>query len=288
MITQYLKAIDRNLYNQYVDFNMEYLSELKINLFTPMPEDYAVKNILAKDEMDHFKLNPKDAPRKLHEALGKLIDRTYFLNEEEKSVINGLLTYLELSPSPDLANITRKLSNLQELHKELTEIDVGSDGMIVYAKMLYNRSRMMALQSSRGLVGIERELTTDFDKLVSAVDVAQILSRMNSIHHAIKSIKTSVIPNMKDKEVCAMIMDVCEAMLMYRSSLIAPEKAGLGDMDLAASEQALMKKDPTPAAGENLKSVIQLHSDKNLPFTPADFLLSLNEGVRLSGINLMV
>ena len=189
MMTNFLKAIDRELYNKYVDFNLGYLSDLKLSLFTPMPDDYAVKNILAKDEMDAFKLSPADAPRKLHEALGKLIERIYFFNEEEKSMVNGMLTYLELSMRPDLSNITAQMSALQELHKDLVEIDVGDAGLMVYSKMLYNRSRIMALQSSRGLVGVERDLRTDFDKLIDAGKVAAILSRMNSIHHALKSIK---------------------------------------------------------------------------------------------------
>ena len=145
----------------------------------------------------------------------------------------------------------------------------------------------MALQT-RGLNDAERELRTELDKTVPADEVAAMLSRMNSIHHALKSVKQSVIPNMKDKEICAMIMDISEAMITYRRSLIAPEKAGMGDFDLAASEAALLKKEPTPAAGENLKLIVDNYSAKNLAFTPADFLLSLNEGVRLSGINLMV
>jgi len=124
--------------------------------------------------------------------------------------------------------------------------------------------------------------------LIDSYDVAALLSRMNSIHHALTSIRTSVIPNMKDKEICAMIIDVSEAMITYRRSLISPEKGGMGDFDLAASEAALMNRDPTPAAGHNLREIIKIHTDKNLPFSPADFLLSLNEGVRLSGINLMV
>lgn len=288
MMTDFLKAIDRDLYNKYVDFNLGYLSDLKLSLFTPMPDDYAVKNILAKDEMDAFKLSPSEAPRKLHEALGKLIERIYFFNEEEKSMINGMLTYLSLSMRPDLSNITAQMSALQELHKDLVEIDVGDAGLMVYSKMLYNRSRIMALQSSRGLTEKERELRTDFDKLINAGEVAAILSRMNSIHHALKSIKFQVIPNLKDKEICSMMVDVSEAMLMYRRSLIAPEKAGMGDFDLAASEAALMQKHPTPAAEENLRMIVDSYTEKNLPFTPADFLLTLNEGVRLSGINLMV
>lgn len=287
MMTQYLNAIDRTLYNTYVDFNLGYLNELKLNLFTPMHADYAVNNILAKDEMDEFKIMPADAPKKLHTALVRLIDDLYFFNEEEKSVINGLLTYLDLSPRPDLGHITRLLANLQELHVKHIEVDMGDSGMLVYAKMLYNRSRIMALQS-RGLQGIETELVTDFDKLINANDVAAYLSKTNSIHLALTSVKRSVIPSMKDKEICAMILDVCEAMLTYRRSLISPDKAGMGDFDLAASEQALMRKDPTPAAGDNLKTIIELHTAKNLAFTPADFLLSINEGVRLSGMTLMV
>ena len=288
MMTNYLKAIDRTLYNNYVDFNLGYLNELKINLFSPMPEDYALKNILAKDEMDAFKVSPADAPKKLHTALVRLIDDLYSFNEDEKSVINGMMTYLDLSPNPDLGHLTRLLSPLQERHQKLIEVDMGDAGILVYSKMLYNRSRIIGLQSTRGLQGIERELTTDFDKLVDSADIAAYLAKTNSIHHALKSVKMSVIPNMKDKEICAMIMDVCEAMMMYRRSLISPEKAGMGDFDLAASEAALMQKDPTPAAGENLKTIIDIHSAKNLAFTPADFLLSLNEGVRLSGMNLMV
>lgn len=288
MMTTYLKAIDRTLYNNYVDFNLGYLSELKINLFSPMPEDYALKNILAKDEMDAFKINPADAPKKLHTALVRLVDELYFFNEEEKSVMNGLMTYLDLSPNPDLGHITRLLSSLQELHVKLIEVEMGDAGMLVYSKMLYNRSRIMALQSTRGLQGVERELTTDFDKLVDAVEIAGYLAKTNSIHHALKSVKQSVIPNMKDKEICAMIMDVSEAMMMYRRSLINPEKSGMGDFDLAANEAALMQKAPTPAAGDNLKTIVEIHTAKNLAFTPADFLLSLNEGVRLSGMNLMV
>lgn len=288
MMTNYLKAIDRTLYNNYVDFNLGYLNELKINLFSPMPEDYALKNILAKDEMDAFKVSPADAPKKLHTALVRLINDLYSFNEDEKSVINGMLTYLDLSPNPDLGHLTRLLSPLQERHYKLIEVEMGDAGILVYSKMLYNRARIMGLQSSRGLKGIERELTTDFDKLIDSTEVAAYLARTNSIHHALKSVKMSVIPNMKDKEICAMILDVCEAMMMYRRSLISPEKAGMGDFDLAASEAALMQKDPTPAAGENLKTIISIHSAKNLAFTPADFLLSLNEGVKLSGMDLMV
>lgn len=287
MITDYLKAIDRDLYGKYIAFNLGYLSDLKISLFSHMPDDYAIKNILAKDEMDPFKMNPADAPKKLHAALGKLIERIYFFNEEEHAAINGLLTYLELSPRPDLNNIVSKLTPLQEIYKELTEVDVGDTGMLVYSKMLYNRSRIMALQT-RGLSDLEHELRTDLDKTVAADEVAATLARMNSIHHALKSVKQSVIPNLKDKEICGMIMDISEAMITYRRSLIAPEKAGMGDFDLAASEAALLAKQPTPAAGENLKYIVDSYTAKNLAFTPADFLLSLNEGVRLSGINLMV
>jgi hypothetical protein len=287
MMLPYLQAIDREQYNKYVDFNMGYLSDLKLNLFTPMPDDYMIKNILAKDEMDPFRMTPADAPRKLHAALGKLIERLYFFNEEEKSKINGLMTYLDLSMKPDLGHIERTLAQLQSIHSELVELETGNDAVIVYAKMLYNRSRIMALQS-RGLNDAERELRTDFDKLVSADEIAALLCRMNSIHHALKSIRTSVIPSMKDKEICAMIIDVSEAMITYRRSLIAPEKAGMGEFDLAASEAVLMQKQPTQAAGDNLKTIIDMYSQKNLAFTPADFLLSLNEGVRLSGINLMV
>lgn len=288
MMTTYLKAIDRSLYNTYADFNLGYLSELKLNLFSPMPEDYALKNILAKDEMDEFKVTPADASRKLHTALVRLIDDLYSFNEDEKSVVNGMLTYLDLSPSPDLGHLTRLLAPLQERHVKLIEVEMGDAGLLVYSKMLYNRCRIMGLQSTRGLVGVERDLTTDFDKLVDATEVASYLAKTNSIHHALKSVKLSVIPNMKDKEICAMIMDVSEAMMTYRRSLISPEKAGMGDFDLAASEAALMEKKPTPAAGENLKTIIDIHTAKNLAFTPADFLLSLNEGVRLSGMNLMV
>lgn len=287
MITPYLKAIDREQYNKYVDFNMGYLSDLKLNLFTPMPDDYAIKNILAKDEMDPFKMSPASAPRKLHEALGKLIERIYFFNEEEKAAINGVLTYLDLSPSPDLGHIERTLAPLEGIHKDLVELETGADGVIVYAKMLYNRSRIMALQS-RGLNDLERELRTDLDKQVPADELAALMSRMNSIHHALKSIRTSVIPSMKDKEICGMIVDISEAMIAYRRSLIAPEKAGLGEFDLAASEQMLLQKQPTQAAGDNLKTIVDSYTAMNLAFTPADFLLSLNEGVRLSGINLMV
>jgi len=287
MILQYLKAIDREQYNKYVDFNMGYLSDLKLNLFTPMPDDYAIKNILAKDEMDPFAMSPNSAPRKLHEALGKLIERLYFFNEEEKAAINGVMTYLDISMSPDLGHIERTLAPLEGIHEELIEVETGADGVIVYAKMLYNRSRIMALQS-RGLNDLERELRTDLDKQIPADEFAALLCRMNSIHHALKSIRTSVIPSMKDKEICAMIVDISEAMITYRRSLIAPEKAGLGEFDLAASEQLLLKKQPTQAAGDNLKTIIDSYSAKNLAFTPADFLLSLNEGVRLSGINLMV
>lgn len=287
MITDYLKAIDRDLYGKYVAFNLGYLSDLKLNLFTPMPDDYAIKNILAKDEMDPFKMNPADAPRKLHEALGKLIERIYFFNEEEQSTVNGLLTYLDLSPRPDLNLIAAKLTPLQEIYAELTEIEVGDTGMLVYAKMLYNRSRIMALQT-RSLSALEHELRTDLDKTVPADEVAAQLARMNSIHHALRSIRQSIIPNMKDKEICDMITDISEAMIAYRRSLIAPEKAGMGDFDLAASEAALLKKEPTQAAGENLKIIVDSYTARNLAFTPADYLLSLNEGVRLSGINLMV
>lgn len=287
MITDYIKAIDRDLYGKYISFNLGYLNDLKISLFSQMPDDYALKNILAKDEMDPFAMNPADAPKKLHAALGKLIERLYFYNEQEQSVINGLLTYMEVSPRPDLNLVVSKLTPLQEIYQQLTEIEVGDAGMLVYSKMLYNRSRIMALQT-RGLNDAERELRTELDKTVPADEVAAMLSRMNSIHHALKSVKQSVIPNMKDKEICAMIMDISEAMITYRRSLIAPEKAGMGDFDLAASEAALLKKEPTPAAGENLKIIVDNYSAKNLAFTPADFLLSLNEGVRLSGINLMV
>lgn len=287
MMLPYLKAIDREQYNKYVDFNMGYLSDLKLNLFTPMPDDYAIKNILAKDEMDPFKMSPASAPRKLHEALGKLIERIYFFNEEEKAALNGIMTYLELSPAPDLNHIERTLAPLEGIHKDLVELETGADGVIVYAKMLYNRSRIMALQS-RGLNDTERELRTDLDKQVPADELAALMSRMNSIHHALKSIRTSVIPSMKDKEICAMIVDISEAMIAYRRSLIAPEKAGLGEFDLAASEQMLLQKQPTQAAGDNLKTIVDSYTAKNLAFTPADFLLSLNEGVRLSGINLMV
>lgn len=287
MMLPYLKAIDREQYNKYVDFNMGYLSDLKLNLFTPMPDDYAIKNILAKDEMDPFKMSPASAPRKLHEALGKLIERIYFFNEEEKAALNGIMTYLDLSPSPDLNHIERTLAPLEGIHKDLVELETGADGVIVYAKMLYNRSRIMALQS-RGLNDTERELRTDLDKQVPADELAALMSRMNSIHHALKSIRTSVIPSMKDKEICAMIVDISEAMIAYRRSLIAPEKAGLGEFDLAASEQMLLQKQPTQAAGDNLKTIVDSYTEKNLAFTPADFLLSLNEGVRLSGINLMV
>lgn len=287
MITDYIKAIDRELYGKYIAFNLGYLNDLKISLFSQMPDDYALKNILAKDEMDPFAMSPADAPKKLHAALGKLIERLYFYNEQEQAVINGLLTYMLASPRPDLNLIVSKLTPLQEIYQQLTEIEVGDTGMLVYSKMLYNRSRIMALQT-RGLNDLERELCTDLDKTVPADEVAATLSRMNSIHHALKSVKQSVIPNMKDKEICAMIMDISEAMITYRRSLIAPEKAGMGDFDLAASEAALLKKEPTPAAGENLKLIVDTYAAKNLPFTPADFLLSLNEGVRLSGINLMV
>lgn len=287
MITDYIKAIDRELYGKYIAFNLGYLNDLKISLFSQMPDDYALKNILAKDEMDPFAMSPADAPKKLHAALGKLIERLYFYNEQEQAVINGLLTYMQASPRPDLNLIVSKLTPLQEIYQQLTEIEVGDTGMLVYSKMLYNRSRIMALQT-RGLNDLERELCTDLDKTVPADEVAATLSRMNSIHHALKSVKQSVIPNMKDKEICAMIMDISEAMITYRRSLIAPEKAGMGDFDLAASEAALLKKEPTPAAGENLKLIVDTYAAKNLPFTPADFLLSLNEGVRLSGINLMV
>lgn len=288
MMTQYLKAIDRSLINNYADFNLGYLSELKINLFSPMPDDYALKNILAKDEMDPFKVTPADAPKKLHTALVRLIETLYSFNDDEKSVLNGILTYMDLSPNPDLGHLTRQLAPLQERHQKLIEVEMGDSGILVYAKMLYNRSRIMALQSSRGLIGIERELTTGFDEQVNATEIAAYLAKTNSIHHALKSVKMSVIPNMKDKEICAMIMDVCEAMMTYRRSLIAPEKAGMGDFDLAANEAVLMEKTPTPAAGGNLATIIAIHTDKRLAFTPADFLLSLNEGVRLSGMNLMV
>lgn len=287
MITDYLKAIDRDLFNRYVDFNLPYLNDLKLCLVTPIPEDIFVKNILAKDEMDSFKVAPGEVSKKLHSALGKLIDQLYFYNEEEKAVVNGLLTYLDMSLSPDLSRIAASLSPLMEMHRDMIELETGDDALIVYAKFLYNRSRMMALQS-RGLSGAELELTTDFDKLVNAEDIASTLARMNNIHNALKSIKQSVIPNMKDREVCAMIMDISEAMLAYRRSLIAPEKAGMGDVDMRASEAHLMKRNPTPAAGENLSAIIEKYNVMKLPFTPADFLLSLNEGVRLSGVNLMV
>lgn len=288
MITQYLKAIDRDLYNRYMDFNLPYLNELRMALLVPMPQDIYVSNILAKDEMDSFKVESKNASKNLHAALGKLLDQTYFYNEEEKSVVNGLLTYLQQSLNPNLEHVMNRLAPLQEIHQELTDMEFGVDALPMFSKFLYNRSRMMALQS-RGLNSTERELHTNLDQSLPKIEeVAAMLARINNIHNALKSIRQSVIPNMKDRDVCGMINDIADAMLSYRRSLIAPEKAGLGDVDLAASQALLLQKQPTQAAGDNLINVITKYKNMNLPFTPADFLLSLNEGVRLSGVNLMV
>lgn len=287
MILPYLNAIDSTLLNTYIDFNLSYLNDLKVNIYNPTPYSTYLNNILAKDDLDPYKVAPGEASAKLHSALCKLIDRTYFFNQEEKSELNALLTYILLSPNPNLEQVTFKLSQLQEIHKDLTEIEVGDDGIIIYAKMLYNRSRMLALQD-RGLKGVELELTTDFDKMIDVVAVADMMSRMNNIHNPLKYLKVSVIPNLHDKDICAMIRDVCEAMLTYRSALISPEKAGLGTSELAASELALLEREPTPSVRKNLQDTLDKYSEMNLAFTPADFLLSLNEGIRLSGMYLMV
>jgi hypothetical protein len=293
MILPYLQNIDREYYNRYTGFNLPYLNELKIFLVNPMPmpEDTFVKNILAKDEVDEFKVAPGKIPKKLHSALTDLIDQLYFYNEEENAMVNSVITYLSMSMNPDLAYIHSKLAPLQEIHSKLIDLEVGSDGLTVFAKFLYNRSRMMGLQSFHGLRPAELELTTGFDKLVDAKQLAKMLARMNNIHSALNALRLELPPPRfggKDQPIYEMINEITVAMLAYRKSLIAPEKAGLGDVDLAASEAVLWKQDPTPAADDNLMTTIKKYDEMELPFTPADFLLSLNEGVRLSGINLMV
>lgn len=292
MILPYLQNIDRELYNRYIGFNLPYLNELKIYLVNPMPDDMFVKNILAKDEVDDFKVSTDKLPKKLHSALTQLIDELYFYNEQENQMVNSLLTYLSLTSTPDLAYIFSKMAPLQEMHSRLVDLDVGADGLVVFAKLLYNRSRMMALQTPQGLSKAELELRTDFDKLIpDTAHLAKMLARMNNIHSAINGLKLEMpIPRFgaPDKDIMEMVVSIGEAMMSYRKSLIAPEKAGLGDIDLAASETVLWSKDPTPAADANLTAVIEKYNEMNLPFTPTDFLLSLNEGVRLSGINLMV
>lgn len=292
MFLPFLLNIDRELYNRYINFNLPYLNELKIYLANPVPDDLFVKNILAKDEIDEFKVPADKLPKKLHSALTQLIDKLYFYNEQESVVMNSMMTYLQLTSTPDLAYIHSKLAPLQELHVELMDLEVGSDGLVVWAKLLYNRSRMMALQNPRGLNKAEMELRTDFDKLVpNTAELAKMLARMNNIHSAINGLKMELPApkfNAPDRDISEMIVSICDAMTSYRKSLIAPEKAGLGDVDLAASESVLWNKNPTPAADSNLTSVIEKYNAMDLAFTPTDFLLSLNEGVRLSGINLMV
>ena len=291
MILPFLQNIDREFYNRYTGFNLPYLTELKLYLVSPVPEDIFVKNILAKDEVDEFKVATGKIPKKLHSALTDLIDQLYFYNEEENAVINSIITYLSMSMQPDLAYIHGKLAPLQEIHSKLMDLEVGSDGLTIFAKFLYNRTRMVAMQSTRGLNEKELTLTTGFDKLVDAKELAKMLCRMNNIHSALSAMRLELAPpkfGSKEVQIYEMINEISVAMLAYRKSLIAPEKAGLGDVDLAASEAVLWKQNPTPAADDNLMSTIQKYDEMELPFTPSDFLLSLNEGVRLSGINLMV
>lgn len=292
MILPYLINIDRELYNRYTGFNLPYLNQLKIYLVNPMPDDMFVKNILAKDEVDDFKVSADKLPKKLHSALTQLIDQLYFYNEQENQMVNSILTYLDLTTTPDLAYIHSKMAPLQEIHTKLVDLEVGADGLVVFAKLLYNRSRMMALQSPRGLNDEELKLRTDFDKLIDDTPMlAKMLARMNNIHSALHGLRVEMpAPRFgsPDKVISEMVMEVSDAMTSYRKSLIAPDKAGLGDVDLAASETVLWNKNPTPAADANLTAVIEKYNAMDLAFTPADFLLSLNEGVRLSGINLMV
>lgn len=288
MITPYLKAIDRDMYNRCADFNLGYLSNLKLMFSAPGFDDKAyVNNILAKDEFDDHKIQVDQLPKKLHSALISAIDELYFYNEKERSVINGILTYVEMSIRPDLDNIVSRLAPLQEIHKGLIEVSLGADAITIFAKLLYNRSRMLALQS-RGLNRTERELVTNFDKVTDVQGVAEYLCRVNNAHNAIRSLRHAVVPNLRDRDICEMIENLASAMMSYRSSLIAPDRAGLADVNMDASEDLLMKREPTTAAGENLKNVIDRYNKLELPYTPADFLLSLNEGIRLSGVYLMV
>lgn len=291
MILPYLQNIDRDLYNRYTAFNLPYLNALKVYLVSPVPDDIFVKNILAKDEVDEFKVATGKIPKKLHSALTGLIDQLYFYNEEENASVNGIISYLEASMDPDLQYIHGKLAPLQEIHSKLIDLETGADGLVIFAKFLYNRSRLLAMQSTRGLNETELTLRTDFDKMVPAKELAQQLARMNNIHSALHSVRLEMGPprfGSKDASIHTMIDEVSTAMISYRKSLIAPEKAGMGEVDMAASEAHLWKLNPTPAAEENLNAVIDKFDEMNLAFTATDFLLTLNEGVRLSGINLMV
>lgn len=291
MILPYLQNIDRELYNRYTNFNLPYLNELKIYLVNPMPDDMFVKNILAKDEVDEFKVATGKIPKKLHSALTDLIDQLYFYNEQENAAVNSILTYFDLTVTPDLPYIHGKLAPLQEIHTKLVDLEVGSDGLVVFAKLLYNRSRMMALQS-RGLNDKELELRTGLEDLIEdSSQLAKMLARMNNIHSALNAIRLEMVAprfGSGDQPITEMVTEISTAMTAYRKSLIAPEKAGLGDIDLAESEVTLWGRDPTPAADSNLSTTIKKYEEMGLAFTPTDFLLTLNEGVRLSGINLMV
>lgn len=288
MITPYLKAIDHEMYNRCADFNLGYLSNLKLLFAAPPPDKRAfATNILAKDEFDPHKVLVNETPKKLHAALIQAIDQLYFYNEQERSIINGMITYLEMAMRPDLNDIVAKLSPLQEMHQELIKLELGADAITVFAKMLYNRSRMLALQT-RCLNKTELELTTDFHRVTNIHEIAEYLCRVNNVHNAFRSLRHSIVPNLKYRDICDMIDQLIEAMTSYRSSLIEPDKAGLGGVDLDAPEALLEQRQPTAAAGDNLRNVIDRYNKMELPFTPADFLLSLNEGLRLSGIYLTV
>lgn len=287
MITKLLQLTDKNAYSRWVDFNVEYLNQIKVYLADKAPPDMFVKNILAKDEVDRFKYSVSKTPPKLHTSLLKVVDERVFYGVNEKSIVNGILTYMGLTSQPDLEYINSKLAPLQEIHQSLTSLEAGKDSVTVFAKLIYNRSRIMHILYGQGLSEEEYETKTYLGDSVSAHAIAELLCRVSGIHHALRSMSSQAIA-CKDYEIGGMIKDIAEAMLSYRKSLIDPEKAGLGDIEMAAGELELVTREPSPAAGVNLKTVVEKYVGMDLAFTPTDFLLCLNEAVRLSGIDLMV
>jgi len=286
MITKLLQLTDKDAYSSWVEFNVGYLHQIQVYLADKAPPDMFIKNILAKDEVDRFKYSVAKTPPKLHTSLLKVVNERIFYGTKERSIVNGVLTYMSLTGKPDLEYINSKLAPLQELHQNLTGLEAGKDAVTVFSKLVYNRSRIMHLLFGDGMSPEEYETKTYLNETVPALNVAEALCKVSGIHHALRSMSSQAL-TCSDTELGAMIRDISEAMISYRKSLIDPEKAGLGDIDMGAAELELVTRSPSPAAGNNLKYVIEKYSSVE-SFTPTDFLLCLNEGVRLSGIDLMV